>query len=470
MCGRPATRTGPGCRCGTRARTGPTHPGRPGRGGAGTEHRGRVRPRGRHHPGRGGRRRQCRGAPGGHIGQRAGGLRHAGPGHRIGREQPHQHRRERSGPAGRGYLAAGHRVQDGQRVVSLTERGRALHGRVQRRAEREDVRRGRGILPPRHLGREVGGGTGEKPGRRHRDVADRPRDAEIGDLHGAVADQQVRRLHVPVHDPGGMRGGQRGGGLRADVGHLMRRQRAPARDLGGQTRRGHVLHHQPRLAVLLGHIEDGDGVRMVQPGGDAALAHGTLLRILRLLPGETRRQQQLLDRDHPLQSLVGGAPHHAHRAGADPLGQPIPSSDQPVRRHVVVPLLPSLTAPPRRPVDDRKADAPKCFAPGPWDERHPPTAPDAVATLRQWHTPPTDIHPRRAARSGRRGPAHNAVAALPPPAAHALKYLASGCRSTNASVDCSGCSCSSSESTTPIRSASSRSTSLARSSRSGHAP
>ncbi|SLH04932.1 Uncharacterised protein [Mycobacteroides abscessus subsp. abscessus] len=144
-----------------------------------------------------------------------------------------------------------------------------------------------------------------------------------------------------------------------------------------------------------------------------------------------------------------------------------------INRSAVMWSCPFCRASPHRRADPsmtEKRTRRSALPPGPWDERHPPTAPDAVATLRQWHTPPTDIHPRRATRTGRRGPAHNAVAALPPPAVHALKYLASGCRSTNASVDCSGCSCSSSESTTPIRSASSRSTSLARSSRSGHAP
>ena len=50
------------------------------------------------------------------------------------------------------------------------------------------------------------------------------------------------------------------------------------------------------------------------------------------------------------------------------------------------------------------------------------------------------------------------------------KYFASGWWKTNASVDCSGCSCSSSDSTTPMRSGSSRSTTTLRDSRSGHAP
>ena len=51
----------------------------------------------------------------------------------------------------------------------------------------------------------------------------------------------------------------------------------------------------------------------------------------------------------------------------------------------------------------------------------------------------------------------------------ALKYFASGWWTMKASVDCSGCSCSSSESSTPIRPGSSRSTSVARSARSGQA-
>src|SRR5699024_6563463 len=53
---------------------------------------------------------------------------------------------------------------------------------------------------------------------------------------------------------------------------------------------------------------------------------------------------------------------------------------------------------------------------------------------------------------------------------YVLKYLASGWWATIASVDCSGWSWNSSDSLTPIRSASSRSTILARSSRFGHAP
>src|SRR5439155_14347227 len=50
-----------------------------------------------------------------------------------------------------------------------------------------------------------------------------------------------------------------------------------------------------------------------------------------------------------------------------------------------------------------------------------------------------------------------------------LKYFASGWWTTIVSVDCSGCSCISSDSSTPIRDGSSRRTTLARSARSGQA-
>ena len=49
------------------------------------------------------------------------------------------------------------------------------------------------------------------------------------------------------------------------------------------------------------------------------------------------------------------------------------------------------------------------------------------------------------------------------------KYFASGWWKTNASVDCSGCSCSSSLSSTPIRSGRSSRATLRRSSMAGHA-
>ena len=81
------------------------------------------------------------------------------------------------------------------------------------------------------------------------------------------------------------------------------------------------------------------------------------------------------------------------------------------------------------------------------------------------------------ASSTRRGGPHDLAAfpsrsdpeAAPAPTQRALKYFASGWCTISASVDCSGCSCSSSDSSTPIRSGFSRSTSLARSSRSGQA-
>jgi hypothetical protein len=75
-------------------------------------------------------------------------------------------------------------------------------------------------------------------------------------------------------------------------------------DFGVQGRAGDELHHDPRRAVLLDHVVDGDHARVGQPGRRPRLARrpgdqlGVLLRLL-------RRQQKLFDRHHPVQDLVG---------------------------------------------------------------------------------------------------------------------------------------------------------------------
>jgi hypothetical protein len=103
-----------------------------------------------------------------------------------------------------------------------------------------------------------------------------------------------------VHDPGGVRGRQRGGDLRPDPGDLLRRQRALLGDHRGQAAGRQVLHDQPRLAVLLGDVVHGDRVRVREPGGDPALPHGPQPRLLGLRRGQPRLEQQLLDRYCPM--------------------------------------------------------------------------------------------------------------------------------------------------------------------------
>lgn len=95
-------------------------------------------------------------------------------------------------------------------------------------------------------------------------------------------------------------------------------------------------------------------------------------------------------------------------------------------------------------------------------------SPPGQATGLHW-TDKCTTRPPRAPPGFHRGggPARRAAAY---PAQRALKYFASGWWMTMASVDCSGWSWNSSESWTPMRSGSSSSAILARSSRSGQAP
>ena len=65
--------------------------------------------------------------------------------------------------------------------------------------------------------------------------------------------------------------------------------------------------------------------------------------------GEVRRDVQLLDGDLPAQQLVLGAPHRAHAAAADPLGQPVPSGDQPPSSDTALPSRSTAACFPRPP-------------------------------------------------------------------------------------------------------------------------
>src|SRR6201999_457405 len=123
-------------------------------------------------------------------------------------------------------VAAGRLVEQGDRVVRGPVRRLTFDGGVQRGPEREDVGREVRVVTARDLRREERGRPGDLAGRRQLDVADRAGDAEVGDLRGAVfGDEDVRRLHVAVHDPGAVRAGERRADLRADADGVVDRRR-----------------------------------------------------------------------------------------------------------------------------------------------------------------------------------------------------------------------------------------------------
>ncbi len=241
-----------------------------------------------------------------------------------------EHAGQRAGPPRRVDLPGRDRVQQAQRVLAQSERRLPFGGGVERRAEGEDVGLRPGVTADGHLGGEVGGRSRDHPRLGHGDVVLGAGDPEVGDLHEAVVgEQDVAWLDVAVHDADVVCLADRGGDLRADPRHLQRRQRAlllqHLRQAGGVEK----LHDQARLAVLVGHhVEDRDRVRVVQPRGDPALAHGALPGVLGLVRVEARLEHQLFDRHRAMQHVVVRLPHGAHGTGPDPLDDTVAAGDQ----------------------------------------------------------------------------------------------------------------------------------------------
>ena len=157
-----------------------------------------------------------------------------------------------------------------------------------------------------------------------------PRDAEVGDLDRAVlAEQHVGRLDVPVHDAGRVRRGQRG--------------RRPAR----RSWRPPAAAACPARTSTAARLFDGR-YSMISHGWPSSSATSytvialgccrrAAMRPSRMhlrrassawADGQTRLQQQLLDRDRAVQPLVVRLPDDAHRATADALAQPVATGDQ----------------------------------------------------------------------------------------------------------------------------------------------
>jgi hypothetical protein len=140
-----------------------------------------------------------------------------------------------------------------------------------------------------------------------------------------------------VHDPRFVGRGQCGGDLLADPGRLVRSQCPVLGEHRGEAARGQVLHHQPghQLAAGAGagvesHVVDADGVRVLQPSCDAALAHRPIRGRLGFLIRQAGGDQQLFERYRAVESFVVRSPDRAHRTSGDALLQTVAISDEPV--------------------------------------------------------------------------------------------------------------------------------------------
>nr|WP_317695385.1 hypothetical protein [Aeromicrobium sp. REDSEA-S32_B7] len=249
------------------------------------------------------------------------------------------HRRAVGGVvAGRGGNHGSQRVVCGQRrrrrvedllhggddVVSLdVVRHRAGDHAVDRDAEGPHVARGSGGGAPGDLGGEVGGRAGDEAGARERLVVLATGDAEVAELRDVVAgDEDVRRLHVAVHEPVGVGRGERVGHLREEAGGPLEVEGAVVGEVG-ERRPVDELHDEPREVAVVGEVVDGDDVRVVDPRRQPRLPLGACGVDLVGAGGEA----QSLEGHPTVENGVVACPHAGGATSTDLALEPVPSWD-----------------------------------------------------------------------------------------------------------------------------------------------
>jgi hypothetical protein len=136
----------------------------------------------------------------------------------------------------------------------------------------------------------------------------------------SFVDQDVRRLHVAVHEPVCVGDVQRACDLPADADAALRFQRAvPKQRL--QVGAADQPHGDVELATDLPRVVDRDDVRMLERGGEARLAQEPLAE--RYVLRQLRREQ--LQRDVAIEGEVARAVDDAHSAAAKNFVEPVAS-------------------------------------------------------------------------------------------------------------------------------------------------
>ena len=177
----------------------------------------------------------------------------------------------RTGQCGRGRGQLG--PHDSQALIP-PERRRARQHLERRARQRVGVRAAVHRAALDLLGGQVVQGAEHLPGQG--EVGGRLRglaDAEVRQVRvifravlGQAAEQHVGRLHVPVHQPAGVRRVQRGGHLGHDPGGAGRRQRAGPVQQAVHVLAADVAHRDEQHAAGLAGVEDRDDVRVVHRG------------------------------------------------------------------------------------------------------------------------------------------------------------------------------------------------------------
>ena len=152
-------------------------------------------------------------------------------------------------------------------------------------------------------------------------------------LRGHGAEQDVRRLHVPVDDPAGVHRGQTAGELDAE-----RRDLGDGERRAGLLREAHPVLEAAAVGELHHHVRTpvGELCELVQPHDavavEAAQGAGLLdeppARVLALAPVV----REDLQRDQVLEVLVVRQPHGRERSAAERALQPVPA-DPAIERH-----------------------------------------------------------------------------------------------------------------------------------------
>ena len=188
---------------------------------------------------------------------------------------------------------------------------------VERDAEPELIGGGVGAAGLELLGRHVRGRAEHRAGLRDERVFRlEARHAEVREQQAPPRrDQHVRRLHVAVHDAGGVRGAERVGQERADARDELRQDRSSLLDLCEERAPADELHHDERRIAprRAADVVDPQDVRVLEPRRRARLALEPPHDLV--APREVREQH--LDRDLAAELGVARAEHRRHAALAD---------------------------------------------------------------------------------------------------------------------------------------------------------
>ncbi len=109
----------------------------------------------------------------------------------------------------------------------------------------------------------------------------------------------------------------------ADLGGAMGCQGALFTDELGERGALDELHDDPRAAVLVDDVEDGDGAAAADPGNRLGFAQGAGDEAALLVLVDAGAEAEFLDGDRPAEGLVLGAPDGAHAALAEDFAQPV---------------------------------------------------------------------------------------------------------------------------------------------------